>query len=1710
MWRKILGILIILVVLPGASFASSPSETLVTDGRALLFQNGNPTYQGILDANEKFKAAVGADPLHQEAHLFYAVTRLVSFVLNTSDGTDFQTLADIIQAMGIPIYLDKQLKDNSPFGHPPELDDNLNLPETMPNGNDLRNVLSPKLLDVIDQALENLDAVDDTINVVLTAQEIDDLTDIEVDFTDVLLAKAFLNTFKTLVSIISAYDLDGADIRELMAFANSGMMNLHPNMINELLAKYPNFLRLADNGADLLSSAKTAFQSAYARLVEAHDSLNQEEDNQNDDLFSYESEEDEQAFENVLNGFSELIDSLADNRAATIENVKSHWYAELGNGDTLNFSLEENRLENGSVVREGSNFWGEIDGNNIQGWIPYWKIIESNDQRNIKIILDYWGYKRIELTGVLMTNDTMISGTCSFQENYGSEYNQTETSTFTADISSQLSDDIFRLDLNALFGNTEKDELDIRKYLPDFDMSGEPKADSFLEPIFNGLFPDYSTKSALDEEINFEAPYKVFTIPTMTPDMVDADPSVWPAGFLVNHDPEDDFFPGWTQVQGMNIINTYLAKDDDFLYVAMELVSDPMTGYPDVNYPVYYQFEIRKSQYDWNRNTFKAKAYYNQYSSEWNVIVVRRDSNGNYLYSETLSQEYVSAENSLIKWKVPLSSLDGLETYGGHWIYYGTWSSWINQDDWVDGNTRLDPVYKILGSVSVPDGYTNGKIYLYLTESEYPYYGDDAILGTYIESSGNFELTGAPYSSTDLYVHVLWDTDGNGIPNSGDYTGMTGFKIQGDVNVGDIQLFEIPPPPDLPLGDVSVKSVHSGDNQFRTFFDIMIGQDFPGDLPSEIDTITITYPDGTNHQVYPDGGAYWDSYWNEFFLEIPGNPQLGEYVFIVNAEDGSVGIKSDVQKDLITIPIVDVNNVKIDTSSKTPVISWDTVSVPGTGLAYKLEVKDMAGDLVFWTGRDWDMSACSIPGLEPGTQYQYRIRAVDDSNWIQVDNRSHTNWITFTMDNELTHEAVPAVDLDGWGAVNWAHVGSDPGIDLWIKVIDHDGVAYDGSSHYVYARPIDESGNLIGDDSVRIDLNFDYSENGTQGYYYGGIDSANLTPDFAGVRFFAIDPDDVEGTTNDFILNTGITPPAEIVLACTVNNGTTPTFTWNAFMGANHYRVRIFDEDLRTVWKGYPGNVTSYTLPAGILEPYTTYRYRLDARDAHSGFETDYNLTSHSSDNYPVFTTGARVDKPFINGSSTGVETWSDNYRGTITSYWIRVYDAQGVPGNIQKVKVVHPDTTTETELYYEYNESSNCAIYSNNSYEAPQEGSYTFVAMDKDEKEFRLTEELVVNPMGYPVESSLSVQVNGTGAEFDWDDVDGVPGAGFYRLEIYNKQHERILKFVTTESHYTLAPGFLAKGELYGFRVTTRREFWDQNTDNGSSSPWTSDWAINFKTEPVMDNGSNLPGIDTNNFGADVIYLQHPITGEPYYWLEFSVNVTDQDGVPGNIKSVTVEGPGITGSLNLNYGSPGQRDTAEYWNTLSYDSYEAIPEGPYTFRVEDENWKTATTKDTLVKKPVPLAPYLTPADGAVISSDRPVIDWTDPVGGPYFYKVRIYQHWNKLIHESGILNSSIYSVPGDILKPGELYGYRIHTYDNNPDTTDVDNISLNQIFFANQNHFTIIDGDRPSLTEIFKLINILIGNSADISSFEMDINQDDKLDMKDVIPVLQEAGDLR
>jgi hypothetical protein len=493
-----------------------------------------------------------------------------------------------------------------------------------------------------------------------------------------------------------------------------------------------------------------------------------------------------------------------------------------------------------------------------------------------------------------------------------------------------------------------------------------------------------------------------------------------------------------------------------------------------------------------------------------------------------------------------------------------------------------------------------------------------------------------------------------------------------------------------------------------------------------------------------------------------------------------------------------------------------------------------------------------------------------------------------------------------------------------------------------------------------------------------------------------------------------------------VSQDTSPTFTWAPATGAERYRLRIYNtfED-RTVWSGYTGE-TSYTVPPGALQPDSFYKFRVQAYDAHSNLDID---NAAGTNRYEFYTGTVESPVPHIEFDSSGVQTWNGNNIDPYLSFWVNVHDAQGVPGNIRSVKVQFPDSGQIIDLLHDTSRdpSPTSGYYRNDVFIDPtgMDGIYTFIVEDWDGNRYQATEALTVDPIGYPEPANFEVTVTGTALDVDWDDVDG---AAFYRLEIYDERFKRLHAFATTESHYSVPEGVLKAGTLYRYRVTTRREFFDQNVDNGSSSPWSMYDRPTFVTAP--DAGSNAPLVDLDGYGVAVWHTQNAGASGDTWLLGFSVKATDADGVPENIENVSVTFPdGIT-TRDLAFDSRLSSTEGTFWVHDFYEFWEDIPDGTYTFTVTDYNGLSAHIDDVLVKNDLPVPQNCQPASGTTLLDATPVISW-DSVSGAASYRVRIYEGIDTTRPRPAIRSGRDGGIPfpPGLLVAGKTYNYRVYAY---------------------------------------------------------------------------------
>ncbi len=551
-----------------------------------------------------------------------------------------------------------------------------------------------------------------------------------------------------------------------------------------------------------------------------------------------------------------------------------------------------------------------------------------------------------------------------------------------------------------------------------------------------------------------------------------------------------------------------------------------------------------------------------------------------------------------------------------------------------------------------------------------------------------------------------------------------------------------------------------------------------------------------------------------------------------------------------------------------------------------------------------------------------------------------------------------------------------------------------------------------------------------------------------------------------------------------LTTNSTPTFTWDPVAGASRYRVCIYTYDnSRRLWKGYTGSETSCTVPPGVLEPNSYYRYRVEAWDTPSPFGVDnYGRTPISSSDYYRFYTNSEVpEAPHIDLDGSGVQTVQSDGIGVVPVFWARVNDRQGVPGNIASVKVTYPGGHEEF-MYLDHTDGPYRGYYRTVSDQPVASGVYSFTVTDHDGHTATITDDLVYNPIGYPAPSSLAATVGPDDIQVSWDAVDG---AALYRLEVYNEAHERIHRFSVDAADGTsvaIPRGMLTEGRLYRYRVRTYREFYSDitgsdsegNIDNSSEIPLHSSQFPTFVLSPVTG-GVSAPTIDLDNKGVSVIHAWDPILGQDAYILTLQVKVTDADGIPGNIDRVYATLP-ITATVDLVIDEVISPTEAYYYADLRFSDIAGITalEGNFTFTVEDMDGGTDTTgADNLAgaaANMLAVPANLAPTPDALVDSTTPTISW-DAVAGATSYRVRLFTSAHSTLSWSDYIAApaTSWDVPYGILDPGTVYAYRVYAHRGGTPAEDLDFASFNLLYFSWSPHFAVStdpDSDGDGLSD--------------------------------------------
>jgi hypothetical protein len=212
--------------------------------------------------------------------------------------------------------------------------------------------------------------------------------------------------------------------------------------------------------------------------------------------------------------------------------------------------------------------------------------------------------------------------------------------------------------------------------------------------------------------------------------------------------------------------------------------------------------------------------------------------------------------------------------------------------------------------------------------------------------------------------------------------------------------------PGIPI-EGNVISVRESDTIFNTQIEIIIGDNFLGKLPDDIDSISVTITDQNNVKTslaLPP--PLYLKQFKDFWYRIDGAPALGKYTFQVTSKELS-GTATDFQAVNRALPFPDMTTFSPGEgdrlTSKTPTFSWAPVEYPDGEIYYRLVIHDLSGKRIYGTGRVQNMLAHTVVEgiLKPGQTYRYKVRVMDSADWIEVQNRSESRWLTFTMSEWL-------------------------------------------------------------------------------------------------------------------------------------------------------------------------------------------------------------------------------------------------------------------------------------------------------------------------------------------------------------------------------------------------------------------------------------------------------------------------------------------------------------------------------------------------------------------------------------------------------------------------------------------------------------------------------------------------------------------------------------
>jgi len=409
-----------------------------------------------------------------------------------------------------------------------------------------------------------------------------------------------------------------------------------------------------------------------------------------------------------------------------------------------------------------------------------------------------------------------------------------------------------------------------------------------------------------------------------------------------------------------------------------------------------------------------------------------------------------------------------------------------------------------------------------------------------------------------------------------------------------------------------------------------------GPSPADIRELTVSRDGGGYFYRFTQDDMIYHFQHGMHHIHEDQVPPDGTYTFFVEDKKGRTASQSRSFTSR-ALPIVSSGITPADSTygnTTTPTFSWEPV-----GAEYYYRVLIMYWNyeaIVYFSPLSTGTIATVPPGiLLPNTPYKWRIEVHDGSDWGVANNLSTTDWMRFS-----TGPYPYTIDVN-FGIV-------------WSSNSYYGGQSRLLSTHIIGPLPnhvsyLSVTGPGYSYDFTEGDLGYDRDDGAIYVHGESGYPSDGTYDFYVQDVYLATDTYPKDFTLSEIAIadRSAFLPENNAYL-----NTLTPTLSWDPVSGSpRYYRVLVEDWRRRVIIYESPRSTDTFaTIPAGVLQPNSSYMWRVEVYDDSDPLVADNRSTS----GWYCFTTPSREGVPSVISDFDGDgETDNAIYRRASGVWWI-------------------------------------------------------------------------------------------------------------------------------------------------------------------------------------------------------------------------------------------------------------------------------------------------------------------------------------------------------------------------------------------------------------------------------------------------------------------------